>query len=80
MDINGQLESIVKDENQFLDKGVADVGGIAQQAGGWLNEVVVDQGTMAVPVAAPVTQIDKGTATTEGLGELFVDVQNAGLG
>jgi hypothetical protein len=80
MDINGQLESIVKDENQFLDKGVADVGGIAEQAGGWLNEVVVDLGTMAVPVAAPVTQIDIGTVTAEGLGEVFADVQNAGLG
>ena len=79
MDINGQLESIVKDENQFLDKGVADVGGIAEQAGGWLNEVVVDLGTMAVPVAAPVTQIDLATVTEEGLGDVFADVQNAGL-
>lgn len=79
MDVNGQLQSIVKDENQFLGKGIADVGGIAQQAGGWVNEVVVDLGAMGTPVAAPVTQIDIGTVTPQGLGNLFPEVETAGL-
>ncbi len=79
MNINGQVQSIVKTENQFLDKGIADVGGIAEQVGGWIAEVVVDLGAMAVPVAAPVTQIDIGTVTPAALGDIFVDVQNAAL-
>jgi hypothetical protein len=79
MDINGQNQSIVKDENQFLGKGIADVGGIGEQVGGWIDSVVVDLGGMAAPVAAPVAQIDIGTVTPQGLGNMFPEVQTAGM-
>jgi hypothetical protein len=76
--INGQFESIVKGETEFLDKGVADVGGIAEQSVGWLGDVLVDLGGMSVPVAIPVAQFDISTVTTEGLGITFPDVQTFG--
>jgi hypothetical protein len=79
VDINGQLQTMVKDENQFLGKGVGDIGGIAQQVGGWITEVVADLGSMGTPVAAPVSQIDIGTVTPEGLGNMFPEVQTAGM-
>jgi hypothetical protein len=79
MEENGILEPIVKGENEFLDKGVGDVGGINEQVGGWLGEVVVDLGNMGTPVQTPVTQIDIGNVTPEGLEQTFVDVQTMGM-
>ncbi len=78
MEVDGQLQSIVKGENEFLGKGVADVGGINVQSLEWLDDVLVDLGGMNVPVPAPVTQIDIGTATSEGLGNMFPELQGLG--
>lgn len=79
MEVNGVLETIVKGENELLDKGIGDVGGIGEQVGGWLEDVLVDLGGMNIPAQIPVTQIDIGNVTAEGLGEVFADVQQIGM-
>jgi hypothetical protein len=78
MPVNGQLESIVKTESEFLQNGVGDVGGIAEQVGGWLEEVLVDLAGMSTPAATPVAQIDIQNATPQSLGNAFADVQTFG--
>jgi hypothetical protein len=75
---NGQLESIVKTEQEFLQTGVGDVGGIAEQVGGWLEEVLVDLGGMSTPAATPVAQIDIQNATPQSLANAFADVHTFG--
>lgn len=79
MNINGQLEGIVKGESEFLGKGTGDVGGINEQMGGWLGDVLVDLGGMQAPVTVPVTQIDIGNVTGAGLNQQFVDVKTVGM-
>lgn len=81
MQIEGQLdsfESLVKGEKEFLENGIADIGGIAEQSQGWVDDVVIKLGGMSTPVSAPVAQINIGTATPQGLANTFADLQTLG--
>jgi hypothetical protein len=78
MEVNGQLESMVKTEAQFLEKGVGDVTGISEQIGGWLEEVLGDLGGMSTPAETTVTEIDVQNVTAEELGNMFPEVETFG--
>lgn len=80
MPIEGKdaFESIVKGESEFLNKQLADVGGIAEQQQAWLGDVVFDLQGMSTPVSVPIVQIDIGTATSKGVGKAHPELQALG--
>jgi hypothetical protein len=75
-DFGGQ--SLVKDEAQFLDHGIADPSGLADHLSQWnVGDIVSTVTGIGEVVSAPVTAIDVGSVTAESLAVDFADVAEA---
>ena len=74
-------QSLVKDENLFLGKGIGDVTGIGDLLGQWnVGDVVQTLNDIGGVVSAPVVAVNIGTVTEGMLDETFADVAQAGKG
>ena len=75
-DFGGQ--SLVKDEAQFVDQGIADPSGLLDHLGQWnLGDIVATVTDIGEVVSTPVAAIDVGTVTAEQLAVDFADVAEA---
>jgi hypothetical protein len=77
----GAGQSLVKDQNLFLDKGVGDVTGIGDLLTQWnVGDVVATLNSIGAVVSTPVAALNVGTVTEGVLDEMFVDVAQAAKG
>ncbi len=75
-DFGGQ--SLVKDEAQFVDQGIADPSGLLDHLGQWnLGDIVATVTDIGEVVSTPVAAIDVGTVTAQQLAVDFADVAEA---
>lgn len=74
----GLGQSLVKDQNLFLDKGVGDITGIKDHLSRWdIGAVVSTLNSIGVAVTTPVTGLNIGSVTAATLEEQFADVAQA---
>ncbi len=74
-------QSLVKDENLFLGKGVGDVTGIGGLVEQWdVGAVVATLNSIGAVVSTPVVAVNVGSVTEGVLDEMFADVAQAGKG
>jgi len=74
-------QSLVKDENLFLGKGVGDITGIGDLLGQWnVGDVVATLNSIGAVVSTPVVAVNVGTVTESTLDEMFADVAQAAKG
>ncbi|MDA4107834.1 hypothetical protein [Mycolicibacterium holsaticum] len=75
-DFGGQ--SLVKDQTQFLARGVADPSGLADHLDKWnLGDIVSTVTGIGAVVSAPVTAVNIGSITADQLAVEFADVAEA---
>ena len=74
-------QSLVKDENLFLGKGIGDVTGIGDLLGQWnVGDVVATLNSIGAVVSTPVVALNVGAVTESTLDEMFADVAQAAKG
>ena len=74
-------QSLVKDENLFLGKGVGDITGIGNLLDQWnVGDVVATLNSIGAVVSTPVVAVNVGSVTEDVLDEMFVDVAQAAKG
>jgi hypothetical protein len=74
-------QSLVKDENLFLGKGVGDITGIGNLLDQWnVADVVATLNSIGAVVSTPVVAVNVGSVTEGLLDEMFVDVAQAAKG
>jgi hypothetical protein len=74
-------QSLVKDENLFLGKGVGDVTGIGNLLDQWnVGAVVATLNSIGAVVSTPVVAVNVGAVTEGMLDEQFADVAQAAKG
>jgi hypothetical protein len=74
-------ESLVKDQNLFLDKGVGDPTGLVDQLAQWnLADIIATVTGIGEAVSTPVVAIDVNTVTESQLETQFADVQQLAQG
>ena len=71
----GANESLVKDQNLFLDKGIGDMSGIKDHIDGWdIGSIVAVISTSGAVITSPVVPLNIDTIDGLTLDEQFADV------
>ena len=74
-------QSLVKDENLFLGKGVGDITGVGDLLNQWdVGQVVTTLTDIGAVVSTPVVAVNVGGVTEATLDEVFADVAQAAKG